>query len=213
MKEFPTLRDDNLILKYAQKAISVNVSSVPRENRISISSTRQKQKKLSTAAQPPKLSITESIGNLQKRAFSWGSRDNGGSSTPVKSTPNSDQRKRKSSNLGPTEHGLLGDRSPNDGAERVQFVSVSEEWVLTGDMIKDDEIRSAHRYSSSPDITLFKVFFSFLKFLLGFLTLLLVIFGSHMCLAVPDHYWCFVLFSLSLLVGNKLPARSTAKSL
>lgn len=178
MKEFPTLRDDNLILKYAQKAITVNASSVPRENRISISITRQKQKKQTTVAQPPKLSITESIGNLQKRAFSWGSRDNGGSSTPVKSTPNSDQRKRKSSNLGPTERGLPGDRSPNDGSERVQFVSVSEEWVLTGDPIKDDEIRSAHRYSSSPDITLFKVFSPSLKIFLGFLTLPPVSFAS-----------------------------------
>ncbi|KAJ1687936.1 hypothetical protein LUZ63_019326 [Rhynchospora breviuscula] len=159
LKEFPSLRDDNLILKYAQKAISINVSS-PRENRISISSTRPKQKKLTTTAQPPKLSITESIGNLQKRAFSWGSRDNGGSSTPVKSTPNSDQRKRKSSNLGPTERASPGERLPNDVSERVQFVSVSEEWVLTGDPVKDDEIRSAHRYSSSPDIALFKALLS-----------------------------------------------------
>jgi zinc finger FYVE domain-containing protein 26 len=167
LKEFPSLRDDNLILKYAQKAITVNVSSVPRENRVSISITRQKQKKQTATAPPPKLSITESIGNLQKRAFSWGSRENGGSSTPAKGTPNSDQRKRKSSNLGPTERVLPGDRSPIDGPERVQFVSISEEWVLTGDLVKDDEIRSAHRYTSSPDIALFKVLSSSLIIFLG----------------------------------------------
>ncbi|MED6203445.1 hypothetical protein PIB30_115540, partial [Stylosanthes scabra] len=43
-----------------------------------------------------------------------------------------------------------------EGQERLPSVSMSEEWMLTGDPVKDDSIRSSHRYESAPDITLFK---------------------------------------------------------
>jgi zinc finger FYVE domain-containing protein 26 len=161
LKEFPSLRDDKLIIAYAKKAISVNVDSTTREPRLTISASRAKQKKV---AAPAKTNFVQSFGNFQRearKAFSWVPRD-GGAKTPPKDIP----RKRKSSGSG-------GDRSsweampvvqeeqtstyPSEGQDRLPFVSAPEEWVLTGDPDRDNTTRACHRYESSPDITLFKV--------------------------------------------------------
>ncbi|KAG0493045.1 hypothetical protein HPP92_006443 [Vanilla planifolia] len=158
LKEFPSLRDDNLIQTYAAKAIAINVCS-PREHRISISSFRPKQKKKPAA--PSRSNFTQSLGNLHKearRAFSWVPRD------MTKTAQKDLYRKRKTPGISPSEKvsletmfGVPEDRvSTADGQERLPLVSVTEEWVLTGDPIKDCAVRSSHKYETSPDITLFK---------------------------------------------------------
>ncbi|GAU41404.1 hypothetical protein TSUD_244890 [Trifolium subterraneum] len=45
---------------------------------------------------------------------------------------------------------------PADGQEKLPYVSIAVEWMLTGDPLKDESIRSSHIYASSPDRTLFK---------------------------------------------------------
>lgn len=47
-----------------------------------------------------------------------------------------------------------------DGQERLPLVSISEEWMLTGEAIKDEAVRTSHRYESAPDIILFKALLS-----------------------------------------------------
>ncbi|XP_077246440.1 zinc finger FYVE domain protein isoform X2 [Tasmannia lanceolata] len=163
LKEFPSLRDNDLILKYSAKAIAVSVSSPSRE-RVSISGSRAKQK--TKAGMPARSNFTNSLNNLQKearRAFSWTPRDTG-----IKIAPKEVYRKRKSSGLTPSERiaweamsGIQEDCVYSaDGQERFPSFSISEEWVLTGDPIKDDAVRLSHRYESAPDIILFKVLLS-----------------------------------------------------
>ncbi|XP_061346174.1 uncharacterized protein LOC133291864 [Gastrolobium bilobum] len=162
LKEFPSLRDNNVITTYAAKAIALSISSPPREHRISVSGSRPKQKARPGA--PPRLSFTSSLSNLQKearRAFSWAPKN-----TVDKNAPKDVYRKRKSSGLSPSDRvaweamaGIQEDRISSfstDGQERLPSVSIAEEWMLTGDPPKDESIRSSHRYESAPDITLFK---------------------------------------------------------
>ncbi|XP_027357114.1 uncharacterized protein LOC113866403 isoform X2 [Abrus precatorius] len=162
LKEFPSLRDNHVITTYATKAIAVSISSPPREHRISVSGSRPKQKARSGA--PQRLSFTSSLSNLQKearRAFSWAPKN-----TVDKNAPKDVYRKRKSSGLSPSDRvaweamtGIQEERISSfstDGQERLPSVSIAEEWMLTGDPLKDEIIRSSHRYESGPDITLFK---------------------------------------------------------
>lgn len=163
LKEFPSLRDNDLILAYATKAIAVSVTSAPREPQRSVSGPRLKQKTKSSASS--KSNFTESIGILQKearKAFTWTPRDAGN-----KTAPKDAYRKRKSSGLSHSGRvawdAMAGIQDENvavssaDGQERVPFVPIVEEWVLTGDPNKDNAIRLSHRYETAPDITLFKV--------------------------------------------------------
>ncbi|KAF7830212.1 Protein isoform A [Senna tora] len=166
LKEFPSLRDTNVITAHATKAIAVSISSPPREHRISVSGSRPKPK--TKPGVTPRLSFTSSLSNLQKearRAFSWAPRN-----TVEKNAPKDVYRKRKSSGLSPSDRvtweamtGIQEDRISSfstDGQERLPSVSIAEEWMLTGDPIKDENIRSSHRYESAPDITLFKALLS-----------------------------------------------------
>lgn len=166
LKEFPSLRDNNRVLVYAAKAISVSVSSPRREHRIPVSGPRAKQKMRTGTAM--RSSFTNSLSNLQKearRAFSWTPRNAG-----EKSAPKDVQRKRKSSGLTQSERvaweamaGIQEDRVSLysvDAHERLPSVSIAEEWMLTGDPIKDEAVRSSHRYESAPDIILFKALLS-----------------------------------------------------
>lgn len=99
-----------------------------------------------------------------RRAFSWTPRNTG-----EKAAPKDVYRKRKNSGLSPSERvaweamtGIQEDRVSSfsaDGQERLPSVSISEEWMLTGDTNKDEAVRSSHRYESAPDIILFKVCF------------------------------------------------------
>ncbi|XP_062203832.1 uncharacterized protein LOC133906049 isoform X2 [Phragmites australis] len=164
LKEVPSLRDDRLIISYAKKAISVNVCSTPREPRLTISGSRAKQKKTAT---PAKTNFVQSFGNFQRearKAFSWVPRDSG-SKTPQKDI----LRKRKSSGSGGDKSswdampGVQEERTPvypSEGQDRLPFVSAPEEWMLTGDPVRDDMTRACHRYETSPDITLFKALLS-----------------------------------------------------
>ncbi|KNA04878.1 hypothetical protein SOVF_195620 isoform A [Spinacia oleracea] len=166
LKEFPLLRDNNVIFKYSTKAIAVSISSPPRESRISVSGPKLKQK--TRTATPTKSSLTSSLSNLQKearRAFSWTPR---GAADKV--PPKEPHKKRKSSVLTPSEKvaweamtGIQEDHASSlsaDGQDRLPSVSIAEEWMLTGDTRKDDAVRSSHRYDSAPDIILFKALLS-----------------------------------------------------
>ncbi|XP_078432242.1 zinc finger FYVE domain protein isoform X2 [Wolffia australiana] len=157
LKRFTSLCDDNMILVYAAKAISVNLSATPREPRLSVPMPRYKQKK---RMPPTRATFTSSLSNLQKeayRAFSW-SRDR-----VIKSTSKDVTLKRKNQGTSPdrgsweTMTGASQDQSySTDFQERPAFISAAEEWVLTGDPNKDAAIRSSHKYESVPDISLFK---------------------------------------------------------
>lgn len=158
------LRDNNAIIVYAAKAIAISISSPPREYRVSVSGTRLKQKTRTGA--PVRSSFTSSLSNFQKearRAFSWAPRNTGD-----RAAPKDVHRKRKSSGLTASDKvaweamaGIQEDRASSysvDGQERLPAISISEEWMLTGDSTKDEAVRASQRYESAPDITLFKVF-------------------------------------------------------
>ncbi|KAK1299186.1 hypothetical protein QJS10_CPB14g01002 [Acorus calamus] len=166
LKEFPSLRDDNLILTYSARAIVVSSNSPPWEPRTSVMGTRQKQK--SRVGASSWSTFSNSLSNLQKvarRAFSWAPRDSGS-----KSAPKEVYRKRKSSGFAPTERvdresmsGIQEDRVSvysTEGQERLPSVSIAEGWVISGDPIKDDTVRLSHRYESSPDVIPFKALLS-----------------------------------------------------
>ncbi|KAJ8763794.1 hypothetical protein K2173_003576 [Erythroxylum novogranatense] len=166
LKDFPSLRENNVIILYAAKAIVVSISYPSKEPRISVSGARKKSK--SRTGGPTRLSFTNSLNNLQKearRAFSWAPRN-----TEETSSPKDVYRKRKSSVLPPSERvaweamaGIQEDRAlphSQDGQERLPPVSIAEEWMLTGDSKKDEAVRASHRYESAPDITLFKALLS-----------------------------------------------------
>ncbi|XP_024993509.1 uncharacterized protein LOC112527248 isoform X2 [Cynara cardunculus var. scolymus] len=160
LKEFPSLRDNNKILTYAAKAISVTISPPRRESRIQVSGPKTKQK----SGTPTRSSFSNSLSNLQKearRAFSWNPRN-----SAEKAAPKDVQRKRKGSGLPQSEKatweamaGIQEDRVSSysmDGQERIPSVSIAEQWMLTGDPYKDEAVRSSHHYESAPDIILFK---------------------------------------------------------
>ncbi|CAM8879042.1 unnamed protein product [Rhodiola kirilowii] len=160
LKEFPTLRNINTIFAYAAKAIAVSVNYPSREPRLSVLGARTRQK----VRAPTRSSFTNSLSNLQKearRAFSWAPRNTGD-----KPAQKDTYRKRKSSGLTSSEKppweamaGIQEDHVSSfnsEGQERLPSVSVSEECMLTGDPIKDEAVRSSHRYESAPDLILFK---------------------------------------------------------
>ncbi|XP_071701623.1 uncharacterized protein [Rutidosis leptorrhynchoides] len=160
LKEFPSLRDNNKVLTYAAKAISVTISPPRRESRIQVSGPKTKQK----SGTPTRSSFSNSLSNLQKearRAFSWNPRN-----SAEKTAPKDVQRKRKGSVLTQTERatweamaGIQEDRASSytvEGQDRLHSVSTAEQWMLTGDINKDEIVRSSHHYESAPDIILFK---------------------------------------------------------
>ncbi|XP_073135906.1 uncharacterized protein [Henckelia pumila] len=166
LKEFPSLRDNSVIVGYASKAIAISMSFPPRESRIPISGPRAKQR--TKASTPTRSSFSSSLSNLQKearRAFSWTPRNAG-----EKGAPKDNQRKRKSSGLTQSEKvaweamtGILEDRVSSftaDGQERLPSASIATEWMLTGDLKKDEAVRSSHKYESAPDVILFKALLS-----------------------------------------------------
>ncbi|RRT42917.1 hypothetical protein GW17_00023825 [Ensete ventricosum] len=128
--------------------------------------SRSKQK--TRSGTPSMSNFASSIGNWQRearRAFSWTNRDNA-----PKILPKDVHRKRKSSGFMHSDRvaweamsGIQEERATAfsaDGQERLPFVCIAEEWVLTGDPIKDNAVRASHRYETSPDITLFKALIS-----------------------------------------------------
>ncbi|CAM8967442.1 unnamed protein product [Rhodiola kirilowii] len=104
----------------------------------------------------------QSASQEARRAFSWAPRNTGD-----KPAQKDTYRKRKSSGLTSSEKppweamaGIQEDHVSSfnsEGQERLPSVSVSEECMLTGDPIKDEAVRSSHRYESAPDLILFKV--------------------------------------------------------
>ncbi|CAN8284290.1 unnamed protein product [Cochlearia groenlandica] len=165
LKEFPVLRDNNVIMTYAEKAIAVTISPPPREPRITVSATRLRQKQRAGPAAKP--SFTSSLSNFQRearRAFSWAPRN------AENRTASKDVRKRKNSGLGAPERAAWeamtgiqeeqGTSYSTDGQDRLPSVSIAEEWMLTGQTTKDEAVRASHKYESTPDIILFKALLS-----------------------------------------------------
>ncbi|KFK32552.1 hypothetical protein AALP_AA6G257700 [Arabis alpina] len=165
LNEFPALRDNNVIMAYAAKAITVTITPPPREPRITVSTSRLRQK--ARAGPAAKASFTNSLSNFQRearRAFSWAPRN------AENRTTSKDVRKRKSSGLGAPERaaweamtGIQEDQGSAysaDGQDRLPSVSIAEEWMLSGQTTKDEAVRAAHKYESTPDIILFKALLS-----------------------------------------------------
>ncbi|XP_010472597.1 PREDICTED: uncharacterized protein LOC104752215 [Camelina sativa] len=166
LKEFPTLRDNNVIMAYAAKAMSVTISPPPREPRITVSASRLRQKP--RAGPTAKASFTNSLSNFQRearRAFSWAPRN-----AENRTTSKDVYRKRKNSGLGASERaaweamtGIQEDQGSSylaDGQDRLPSVSIAEEWMLSGDTNKDEAVRASHKYESTPDIIVFKALLS-----------------------------------------------------
>ncbi|KAL6533903.1 hypothetical protein OROHE_013736 [Orobanche hederae] len=165
LKEFPSLRDNSIIFAYASKGIAISMSSPSSNYRMSVSGPRPKQR--TKASTPTRSSFSSSLSHLQKearRAFSWTPRNTGD-----KGAPTDRHRKRKSSGLMQSDKiaweamtGIQEDRVSvftADGQERTP-VSIAAEWMLTGDLEKDEAVRSSHHYESAPDIILFKALLS-----------------------------------------------------
>lgn len=161
LREFPSLRDNSMILTYAAKAIAASVHP-SREPKTLTSGPRAKQK--TRLGVPDRSSFFNSPSSSPKearRAFSWAPRHTGD-----KATPRDTYRKRKGSGLVHSEkvswEAMAGIREgrvsfyPVDGQERLSSVSISEDWMLTGDPDKDESVRSSHHYESAPDNTLFE---------------------------------------------------------
>ncbi|XP_049934222.1 uncharacterized protein LOC116255704 isoform X2 [Nymphaea colorata] len=137
MKEFPSLRDNNLILAYAAKAIAVNMNPPVSEQRAPMVVPRTRQK--TQTGMPAKSNFSHGFSNLQKEArhaFSWTPRDSG-----TKSNWKEPYRKRKSLGLPPSANtsweamaNIQEDRSSVnalDGQKRFPSIATSERWVLT----------------------------------------------------------------------------------
>ncbi|BBN06274.1 zinc finger FYVE domain-containing protein 26 [Marchantia polymorpha subsp. ruderalis] len=157
---FPKLRDNGLIISYAAKAISFS-TVLPVERRTYSPSANNKP------LNRMKTNISSGISILQRRAFSWASRD-APAKVVAKEPPN---RKRKGSMLPPSQiaawEAMAGipEERPSAGAaapqeERLAPVTMGDEWVLTGDPAKDDVVRNSHRYESAPSSILFKALLS-----------------------------------------------------
>ncbi|KAL3693637.1 hypothetical protein R1sor_007288 [Riccia sorocarpa] len=152
---FPKLRDDELIIAYASKAITYSTAPGERPRTFSPAVNTKPVTRV-------KSNITSGISSLQRRAFSWASRDIPAKAAP-KEVPN---RKRKM--LPPTQiaaweamAGIPEERaglgaSSQEGYERTPQVSRMDELVLTGDPAKDEAVRASHRYESAPSSILFK---------------------------------------------------------
>lgn len=160
---FPSLRDDNLILIYAAKAISVN--AYPNyERRPSLPAGVGRTNRLASSGRTG-IGNNPNVQREAQRTFPWTSRDSGN-----KIIPKEMNRKRKSTVLGPPQKaawdamtGVHEERIrafTQDSFERLTPVTMAEGWVLTGDPVKDDAVRNLHRYESAPCITLFKALLS-----------------------------------------------------
>ncbi|GJM94022.1 hypothetical protein PR202_ga10633 [Eleusine coracana subsp. coracana] len=156
MKLLPDLRSKQLLVHFFLKRTVGNLSDteVARLNswalgNLDYPSLGQEQNQKSQQT-PAKTNFVQSLGNFQRearKAFSWLPRDSG-TKTPSKDV----LRKRKSSGSGGDRSsweampGVQEERTPvypSEGQERLPFVSAPEEWVLTGDPVKDDATRIA----------------------------------------------------------------------
>lgn len=166
LQAFPSLKDDELVKIYAAKALTIS-SAPPLERRSSTSTITAAAKPITRTVTPTARSnFNSGLNTLQRRAFSWTQRDTG---NKIINQDNS-SRKRKIAGMLPPSHkaawealaGVPEDRAPTgltalEGYERPAPMTITEEWVLTGDPTKDDVVRNSHRYESAPSSILFKV--------------------------------------------------------
>ncbi|KAJ7536047.1 hypothetical protein O6H91_12G054900 [Diphasiastrum complanatum] len=165
LQAFPSLRDDNLIIVYAAKAISAaNISS--SERRVGVRSANGRPLTQTGASIKSSPGVNNSVRETgARRAFSWTSRD-----TASKVPPKEFSRKRKISGLPPSQKATweamagIQEEHPvgftQEGYDRLAPVTMADEWVLTGDPLKDDAVRSSHRYESAPSFVLFQAILS-----------------------------------------------------
>jgi len=166
LQAFPSLKDDDLVRIYAAKALIIS-STPPLERRSSTSAITAAVKPISRLVTPTARSnFNSGLNTLQRRAFSWRQRDTGNKII----TQDNNSRKRKITGMLPPSHkaawealaGVPEDRPPSgltalEGYERPAPMTITEEWILTGDPTKDDVVRNSHRYDSAPSSILFKV--------------------------------------------------------
>ncbi|KAG0600289.1 hypothetical protein M758_11G022200 [Ceratodon purpureus] len=164
LQAFPSLKDDELVKIYAAKALAV--SSTPLERRTSTSTVTPAVKPITRTITPTARSnFNSGLNTLQRRAFSWTTRDTGNKII----NPDNSSRKRKIAGVLPPSHkaawealaGVPEERTPAgltalEGYERPAPMTITEEWVLTGDPTKDGGVRNSHRYESAPSSILFK---------------------------------------------------------
>jgi len=162
LQAFPSLREDDLVTIYAAKALSS--SNAPYERRTPVTSTAS-VKPVGRIVPPVRSSFSTGLTSLPKRAFLWSPRDTGNKII----SPDSSSRKRKSAGTLPpfqkaTWEALAGlSEEPSavpatvENYGRPSPTAMTEEWVLTGDLQKDDAVRSSHCYESAPNFVLFKV--------------------------------------------------------
>ncbi|KAH7298964.1 hypothetical protein KP509_25G067100 [Ceratopteris richardii] len=160
LRAFPSLRDDDLILRYAAKAITAG--PYPKYERPSSASL------YSMKPNRPNVSGHGLVGNnnlpSQREGwmtFAWSTKNSSN-----KITPKDMSRKRKSTSFSAAQKspwdsgsGTQEERlqmSSQEGFERFTPFTMTEGCVLTGDLVKDDEMRESHRYETAPCVTLFK---------------------------------------------------------
>lgn len=164
LQAFPSLLDDDLVTVYAAKALSVNTAQ-PLERRSS-ASPLPVSKPSARIAPTPRSNFSTGLNSLQKRAFSWTQRDTG---NKIISQDSSSRKRKLVGTLAPSQKaawealaGVPEERPPIglaslEGYERPAPMTMTEEWVLTGDPTKDEAVRASHKYESAPSIILFKV--------------------------------------------------------
>jgi zinc finger FYVE domain-containing protein 26 len=162
LQAFPSLREDDLVTIYAAKALSS--SNAPYERRTPVTSTAS-VKPVGRSVPPVRSNFSTGLTSLPKRAFLWSPRDTGNKII----SHDSSSRKRKSAGTLPpfqkaTWEALAGlSEEPSavpatvENYGRPSPTAMTEEWVLTGDLQKDDAVRSSHCYESAPNFVLFKV--------------------------------------------------------
>ena len=167
LQAFPSLKDDELIRIYATKALTVSSTSLERRTSASTVTAAAATKPIVRSITPTTGSnFNRGLNTLQRRAFSWTQRDTGNKII----NPDNSSRKRKIAGVLPPSHkatwealtGVPEERASTgltalEGYERPAPMTITEEWVLTGDPAKDDGVRNSHRYESAPSSILFKV--------------------------------------------------------
>ncbi|XP_024541382.1 uncharacterized protein LOC9656299 [Selaginella moellendorffii] len=142
LNAFPSLRNDKLIITYASKAVYVAPASPERQ----------------THYLPIKPASGNKNGN--NRRFTW---------TPRDARNKIDGTRKRKSTLPPSQKaaweamaGYQEDRPIGLGPEGYEKLAplTMTDGVLSGDPVKDEAVRSFHKYDSAPSFVLFKALLS-----------------------------------------------------
>lgn len=161
-KAFPVLQDDALVIAYAAKAISVSMpaNAEPRASKSAPSG------KVIGLAIPTKSSVSSYLSSVRRESCQSlnCTCNESGKDFPCQ---NHSKVQKCDSKLPPSHRAtweaiagpaeLHGPGVIPDGSDRSVTLTLAEDWVLTGDLSRDETVRSSHRFESAPCPTLFKV--------------------------------------------------------